>query len=84
MKSKLVKIIKLTTLIVLGCLLTLLAVRAYDSLQGPSLEPWHTHVHKEHSIKQLNKSDWTDYLAAEEKNLRDFAQRGDTTFAGRG
>lgn len=67
MKSKLVKIIKLATLIVLCCLLTLLAVRACDSLQGPSLEPWHTHVPKELSIKQLNKSDWTDYLAAEEK-----------------
>lgn len=79
MKSRLVKIIKRGMLIVLCCALTLLAVRAYDSLQGPSLEPWHTYVPKELSIKQLNKSDWTAYLLAEEKIFdalrRDVTQR---------
>ena len=42
-------------------------MRAYDSQRGPPLELWHTFVPHELSAMEIDKSDWTQYLAAEEK-----------------
>ena len=39
-------------------IITLLAVRTYDALQGPPLEPWHKLVPDELRAEQLDKSDW--------------------------
>ncbi|GAB2946678.1 alpha/beta hydrolase [Hafnia psychrotolerans] len=47
--------------------ITLLGVRTYDALQGPPLEPWHKLVPDELSAEQLDKSDWTAYLRAEQQ-----------------
>ena len=47
--------------------LTLLGVRIYASLQGPPLEPWHTLVPHELSLAELDRADWSDYLAAEDR-----------------
>lgn len=46
-------------------LLTVLAVRAYDSQRGPPLELWHTFVPHELTARQIDASDWAAYLAAE-------------------
>jgi alpha-beta hydrolase superfamily lysophospholipase len=45
--------------------LTLLGVRAYDSLRFPPLEPWHRYVPTELSVQELDGADWDRYLKAE-------------------
>ncbi|HEU4678728.1 MAG TPA: alpha/beta hydrolase [Terrimicrobiaceae bacterium] len=50
----------------LVALATFLGVRVYDTQRGPPLRPWHTYVPKELSVSQLDKSDWADFLKAEE------------------
>ena len=53
--------------IALGVVLaTVLGVRAWDSLSGPPLEPWHTFVPAELSAGEIARSDWAGYRAAEE------------------
>ena len=46
--------------------ITLLAIRAYDSQRGKPLEPWHTYVPHELSVKELDHAGWTEYLKAED------------------
>ena len=43
-----------------------LAVRAYRSLGGPALQPWHTFVPVELRAPDLDGADWARYLAQEE------------------
>lgn len=47
--------------------LSLLGLRIYDTQRGAPLEPWHTFVPEELSIKQLDRAGWADYLKAEDK-----------------
>ncbi|MCW2242731.1 alpha/beta hydrolase [Azospirillum canadense] len=56
---------KIAALIALG-VLALLVVRIYDSQRGPPLEVWHTFVPEELHKKNLDHSDWSQYLAAED------------------
>ncbi len=42
-----------------------LGVRAWDSLSGPPLEPWHTYVPTELTAGEIARTDWNGYLAAE-------------------
>ena len=44
----------------------LLGLRAYVSLSGPPLEPWHTFVPQEMSVAQMDAADWGQYLKAED------------------
>ncbi len=46
--------------------ITLLAIRAYDSQRGKPLEPWHTYVPQELSVKELDHAGWAEYLKAED------------------
>jgi len=55
-------------------IVTLLAVRTYDALQGPPLEPWHKLVPDELSAEQLDKSDWAAYLRAEQQAFLEVKQ----------
>ncbi|THD41512.1 alpha/beta hydrolase [Enterobacteriaceae bacterium ML5] len=55
-------------------IITLLAVRTYDALQGPALEPWHKLVPDELSAEQLDKSDWAAYLRAEQQAFLEVKQ----------
>lgn len=48
-------------------LLTLFAVRVYDTQSGPALEPWHTFVPHEMPAAELDKADWRAYLQAEDR-----------------
>ncbi|MGL6019758.1 MAG: alpha/beta hydrolase [Gibbsiella quercinecans] len=58
---------KRLVVVIATVLLTLFAVRVYDSQRGPALEPWHTFVPHEMSSAELDKATWADYLAAEQR-----------------
>ncbi|MCX5580303.1 alpha/beta hydrolase [Kaistia terrae] len=45
--------------------LTLLAARIYNTVGGPPLEPWHTHVPHELTVKQFDRASWADSMKAE-------------------
>lgn len=47
--------------------LSLLGLRIYDTQRGAPLEPWHTFVPEELSIKELDRARWADYIKAEDK-----------------
>jgi len=44
---------------------TFFAVRIYQAERGPPLERWHTYFPYEMSAKELDRTDWPKYLAAE-------------------
>src|SRR5262252_2147792 len=67
MKSTFLKVLKWTAALLGVSLLTLLAVRVYDSQRGPPLERWHTFVPHEMTAEQIRDSDWKNYLAAEQR-----------------
>ena len=67
MKGKLVKLLKISALLVVASLVTLLAVRAYDSQRGAPLAVWHTYAPEELTAQELAQAGWDDYLAAEQK-----------------
>jgi len=67
--------LKKLLLAVILIVLTLLAVRTYDALQGPALEPWHKLVPDELSASQLDKSDWAAYLRAEQQAFVEVKQQ---------
>jgi alpha-beta hydrolase superfamily lysophospholipase len=46
--------------------ITLLAIRVYDTQRRPPLELWHTYAPPELSPEELDQSDWSRYLAAED------------------
>lgn len=56
------------TLAVLGIVVvTIFALRVFDAQRGLPLEPWHTFVPDELSADELDRADWEEYLAAEER-----------------
>ena len=57
--------------LVLVALLTLLAVRAWDTQRGPPLEVWHTHIPEELAVEALDRASWDQYLAHEAEIFRD-------------
>lgn len=61
------KWLKRLTLVLVTILITLLAVRVYDTERGPALEPWHTFVPHEMSGDEVDGADWPAYLAAEQR-----------------
>ena len=67
MVSRLVKVLKWGAVVLTVILLTVLALRIYDSQSGPELELWHTFVPHELTAAAIDKSDWAQYLAAEQK-----------------
>jgi len=67
MVRMLIGIGKWTAIIVLVFLVSLLAIRAWDSQQGDPLAPWQTFVPDELSPTQLDGTDWAGYLAAEQR-----------------
>ena len=66
MVRMLIKIGKWTAIIVLVFLVSLLAIRAWDSQRGDPLAPWQTFVPDELTPSQLDATDWAGYLAAEQ------------------
>jgi alpha-beta hydrolase superfamily lysophospholipase len=70
-RGRMMKLIKRTALLLAVIVVTLLAVRAYDSQRGAPLEPWHTFVPHELKAKAIDGTNWTDYLKAEDKLFMD-------------
>jgi len=46
-------------------LIAFLGFRAYTSLQGAQLEPWHTYAPTELTVDEIDDADWQKYLQAE-------------------
>ena len=71
MVAKTVKVLKWAAVLVGVSLLSVLALRAYDSQRGPPLELWHTHVPHELKAAEIDKADWKSYLASEQSLFDD-------------
>jgi alpha-beta hydrolase superfamily lysophospholipase len=54
---------------------TLLAVRVWDTQRGPPLHIWHTYVPHELSAQELDVANWTKYLEAEARIFEDLRQK---------
>ena len=65
MASTAVKAVKRGAMVLAVIVVTLLAVRAYDSQRGPPLELWHTYIPRELTTNEIGNADWAGYLAAE-------------------
>ena len=66
MGARLLRILKGGAVLLAVSTITLLAIRAYDSQRGKPLEPWHTYVPQELSVKELDHAGWAEYLKAED------------------
>jgi alpha-beta hydrolase superfamily lysophospholipase len=66
-RSWLKKFLKRTALLLAVIVMTLLAVRIYDTQRGPPLEPWHIFVPREMKAEAIDHAGWTDYLKAEDR-----------------
>ena len=78
MGARLLGILKGGAVLLAVSTITLLAIRAYDSQRGKPLEPWHTHVPHELSVKELDQADWAEYLTGRGCGLRECARRGNS------
>ena len=67
MRAKAVRTLKWVLALCAASLVTLLAVRAYDSHSDPPLELWHTYIPHEMTAGEIDKSDWAQYVAAEQR-----------------
>jgi alpha-beta hydrolase superfamily lysophospholipase len=63
--SRVVKVAKLTFILLATIAVTLVAARMYQSQLGAPLEPWHTHVPHELHAHELDAADWSKYMKAE-------------------
>lgn len=59
------RILKWAFVLVAAVGVTSLAFRSYRAIGGSALQPWHTLVPRELSADQMDKADWTRYLAQE-------------------
>lgn len=48
-------------------IVVIVAIRIYDSERGPDLKVWHTYVPTELTVDEIEETDWSGYLAQEEK-----------------
>ena len=67
MGSRTLKWVKRGAVVLAVSVITLLGVRIFDVQRGPPLELWHTFVPHELSADEIDKSDWKQYMAAEEQ-----------------
>jgi alpha-beta hydrolase superfamily lysophospholipase len=65
MRAKLVRGMKWTAILLAVVAITFFSIRVYDSQRGPALARWHTYVPHELTAKELDASDWNQYLAQE-------------------
>ncbi|MFO1413917.1 MAG: alpha/beta hydrolase [Burkholderiales bacterium] len=63
--NRLRSVLKWGLVVVLAVGAGALGMRAWRSLDGPPLHPWHTFVPKELKAEALDKSDWAAYVAQE-------------------
>ena len=67
MRAKAARLLKrgLTLLLVIAG--AMLALRSFNALRGPPLQPWHTFAPAELKADELDAADWPRYLAKEEE-----------------
>jgi alpha-beta hydrolase superfamily lysophospholipase len=65
MMSRIIKWVRRAVVLVALLFVAFIGVRIYDSQRGAPLEPWHTYIPHELSASELDKSDWSGYLKAE-------------------
>jgi len=65
--SRIGQFLKWTLVTIAVVSVALLAFRSYASLNGPALHLWHTFVPHELSADQIDRADWTGYLAQEDE-----------------
>jgi alpha-beta hydrolase superfamily lysophospholipase len=65
------KLAKWTGVVVLVAAVAFLGTRIWFSQRGAPLEPWHTFVPEEMSVAEMDKSDWSGYLAREDRLFQD-------------
>jgi alpha-beta hydrolase superfamily lysophospholipase len=65
MRSRVLRILKRTAVLLVAVAITLMAVRIYDTQRGPPLEVWHTFAPPELGAEELDQADWSRYLRAE-------------------
>jgi len=65
-RSRLLRYLKRGTVLLAVVAITLIAVRIYDTQRGPPLELWHTYAPPELDTDELERADWSGYLAAEQ------------------
>lgn len=66
MVSRALKIAKRIAIGLAIVLVTLLAVRVFDTQRGPPLQPWHTFVPDDVTAAEIDGLDWAGYLAREQ------------------
>lgn len=71
MPVRLLRILRRMIVLVLVISAAVLGLRAWDSLGGPPLEPWHTYVPADMHADEIDRSDWAGYLRHEEDVFRD-------------
>jgi alpha-beta hydrolase superfamily lysophospholipase len=71
MRRGLLRTLKRAGLLLGALFILLLGLRIYDTQRGPPLEIWHTHRPPELTASALDHTDWSGYLAAEEKAFQD-------------
>jgi alpha-beta hydrolase superfamily lysophospholipase len=74
-RARILKFLKIVSLLLLGALLAILGIRSYKAFTSDPLEPWHTYRPTELSKRQLAKADWEAYLEREEKLLEDVREK---------
>ena len=67
MRAKLFKGMKWVVALLAASLLTVLALRAWDSRTGPPLQLWHTFVPDDVTSREIAAMDWAGYMAAEQR-----------------
>ncbi len=78
MLAGVMKTLRRVAVLIVLFLLAVLALRAWETRGGPDLQPWHTHVPKELSPREMDDTDWPGYLAHEEAmvaEMRDYLRR---------
>jgi alpha-beta hydrolase superfamily lysophospholipase len=65
-RSKIPRILKRAAVLLAVIVMTLTAVRIYDTQRGPPLELWHTYAPPELDAEELDQADWSEYLDAEQ------------------
>jgi alpha-beta hydrolase superfamily lysophospholipase len=71
MTAKLLRFLRRALVVLVVAATALLVARAWDSQRGPPLELWHTYVPHDLHAAEIDKTDWSSYLAAEEALFRD-------------
>jgi alpha-beta hydrolase superfamily lysophospholipase len=65
------KVIKIAVWVVVLLVILALGLRAWSSLRGPDLAPWHTYVPREMTVEEMDAGDWNAYMKAEARIFED-------------